>query len=163
EIVMMGRYPHISRFSTHSRQDIEIVEEVMNKTGIYKFKDRLITELSGGEKQRVVFARALAQDTSVLIMDEGTSNLDINYALNLLNTATCDLKNKDKTIICVFQDINIAAMFCDELIFMKQGEILTKGFTDIVLTDENIRKVFNVDAKVYFESYSNSKQIVFKK
>ena len=84
EVVMMGRYPHIPRFSAPSAEDVDIVQEIMEKTGVSEFTGRFITELSGGERQRVVFARALAQDTHVLILDEATSNLDINHSISLV-------------------------------------------------------------------------------
>ena len=87
EVVMMGRYPHISRFSAPSTEDLAKVKEIMVQTGCIELACRPVTELSGGERQRVVFARALAQDTPVLLLDEATSNLDINHALGLLRIA----------------------------------------------------------------------------
>ncbi|CAN2040766.1 iron complex transport system ATP-binding protein [Candidatus Magnetomoraceae bacterium gMMP-15] len=163
DIVLMGRYPHIPRFGSPSSEDYSRVEEVMKKTDTYRFKNRFITELSGGERQRVIFARALAQDASVLILDEATSNLDIGHAISLLNTAAMDVKQKNKTIIAVFQDINLAAAFCEYLIFIKQGSIAFHGPTNDVLNEHTISSVFSVEAKVYYEPYSNSKQVVFKR
>ncbi len=163
EIVMMGRYPHIPRFASPSAEDIAMVEEIMEKTGISEFADRYITELSGGERQRVVFARALAQNTPVLILDEATSNLDINYAISLLNISEKRVREADSTVISVMQDINLAAVYCDYLIFLHKGRIAAHGFTSEVLTPDTIQSVFNVDAKVYRESFSDSLQVVFKK
>ncbi len=163
EIVMMGRYPHIPRFASPSADDVAMVEEIMEKTGISEFADRYITELSGGERQRVVFARALAQNTPVLILDEATSNLDINYAISLLNISENRVREKGSTVISVMQDINLAAVYCDYLIFLHRGRIVCHGFTSEVLTPDTIQTVFNVDAKVYRESYSDSLQVVFKK
>ncbi|MBU0987294.1 MAG: ABC transporter ATP-binding protein [Proteobacteria bacterium] len=163
EIVMMGRYPHIPRFAAPSLHDIKIVRDIIEKTGADQVEDRFITELSGGERQRVVFARALAQDTPVLILDEATSSLDINYGINLLNFAAEGVRQAGKTVIAVMQDINLAALFCDYLIFMKEGAIKAHGATDEVLNQNTIRSVFNVDTKVYFEPYADSKQVVFKR
>ena len=123
----------------------------------------IFTELSGGERQRVVFARALAQDTPVLILDEATSNLDINFTLSLLNLAACGVQSDDKTVIAVLQDINLAAAFCDYLIFMSNGRILNHGPVREILNPENVASVFNVKAKVYFDNYSESLQVVFRK
>lgn len=162
EIVMMGRYPHIARFSAPSVEDVDIVRHVMEKTQTQAFQDRYITELSGGERQRVVFARALAQETPVLILDEATSNLDIRFSINLLKLAAGRVKDEGKTVIAVMQDINLAAGYCDYLIFMSNGHIAAHGKTEDVLNPDTIRSVFQVDAKVYAESYSNSLQVVFR-
>ena len=163
EIVMMGRYPHIARFAAPSTDDWEIVREVMDKSQIVEFADRYVTELSGGERQRVVFARALAQNTPVLILDEATSNLDINYSLSLLNLAAGGVRAEAKTVIAVLQDINLAAAYCDYLIFMSQGQIVNHGPVRKILNPAIIESVFNVDAKVYFDNYSDSLQVVFRK
>ncbi len=163
EVVMMGRYPHIPRFSAPSAEDINIVQDIMEKTEVSEFTGRFITELSGGERQRVVFARALAQGSQVLILDEATSNLDINHSISLLNICERRMKQQGRTVISVMQDINLAAVYCDYLVFMSGGRIVIHGATKDVLNPDMIRTVFNVDAKVYTESYSDSLQVVFKK
>jgi ABC-type cobalamin/Fe3+-siderophores transport system ATPase subunit len=163
QIVMMGRYPHIPRFSAPSADDLNILQRVMQQTEINEFTNRYITELSGGERQRVVFARALAQDTPVLILDEATSNLDINFSINLLNIAEQRVRTNENTVVAVMQDINLAAGYCDYLIFMSGGKIAAHGDTRSVLNSETLRAVFNIEAKVYEESYSRSLQVVFRK
>jgi len=163
EVVMMGRYPHIPRFSAPSAEDVNIVQNIMEKTEVSEFAGRFINELSGGERQRVVFARALAQGAQVLILDEATSNLDINHSISLLNICERRMQQQGKTIISVMQDINLAAVYCDYLVFMSGGRIAIHGATRDVLNPGTIRQVFNVDAKVYAESYSDSLQVVFKK
>ena len=160
---MMGRYPHMPRFAAPSSDDLNILQDVMQLTEINEFTDRYITELSGGERQRVVFARALAQDTPVLILDEATSNLDINFSINLLNIAEQKVKKNENTVIAVMQDINLAAEYCDYLIFMSGGKIAVHGATETVLNPATLRMVFNIEAKVYHESYSQSLQVVIKK
>ncbi len=163
EVVMMGRFPHIGRFARPSAEDMETVDRVMAETGITKFAERRVTELSGGERQRVVFARALAQDTEVLILDEATSNLDINHALTLLSIAAESVEKKGKTVISVFQDINLAALYCGNMIFMKEGRVAASGPTDAVLSEETLKKVFNVSAHVAFDSYADARKVVFRK
>ena len=163
EIVMMGRYPNIPRFAAPSSDDLNILQNVMQLTEINEFADRYITELSGGERQRVVFARALAQDTPVLILDEATSSLDINFSISLLNIAEQRVKQNGDTVVAVMQDINLAAGYCDYLVFMSHGRIAAHGETDSVLSPETLRSVFNVEARVYQESYSQSLQVVFRK
>jgi len=105
----------------------------------------------------------LAQGAQVLILDEATSNLDINHSISLLNICERRMKQQGKTIISVMQDINLAAVYCDYLVFMSGGRIVIHGATRDVLNPVTMREVFNVDAKVYTESYSDSLQVVFKK
>lgn len=162
EVVMMGRYPHIPRFSAPSTEDHRIVAEIMAKTEVTEFENRYVTELSGGERQRVVFARALAQETPVLLLDEATSNLDINHSLSLLKATADKVKQTGKTIIAVMQDINLAALFCENLIFMKHGKIVANGPTGDVLNPETIRSVFNVETQVNDDPFSQSKLVVFR-
>jgi len=163
EIVLMGRHPYIPRFASPSTEDLKIVDEIMEEMEIDKFKDRYVTELSGGEKQRVVFARALAQDTPVLILDEGTSNMDIQFTLNTLDIVAKRVKPGERTVIATFHNLNLAAAYCDDLIFMKSGRIVSRGDIDEVLNEENIKNVFAVDSRVYFDRYANAKQVVFKR
>ncbi|MFC1591552.1 ABC transporter ATP-binding protein [Thermodesulfobacteriota bacterium] len=163
EVVTMGRYPHLPRFGAASAEDAARVQEIMRQTDTLAFKNRPVTELSGGERQRVVFARALAQDTPVLILDEATSNLDINHTLSLLSIAAERVLSRRHSVIAVMQDINLAALFCDSLIFMKQGRIAAHGPTREVLSRETLRSVFDVDAKIYFDDYSRSQQVVYRR
>ena len=163
EIIMMGRYPHIPRFAAPSSDDLNILQNVMQLTETNEFSDRYITELSGGERQRVIFARALAQDTAVLILDEATSNLDINFSISLLNIAEQKVKQNGHTVVAVMQDINLAASYCDHLIFMSDGKIAAHGSTRSVLNPQTLQAVFGIEAKVYQESYSQSLQVVFRK
>jgi iron complex transport system ATP-binding protein len=163
QVVMMGRYPHIPRFAAPSAEDHRCVVKIMAQAEITRFTNRFITELSGGERQRVVFARALAQDTPVLILDEATSNLDIKYSLSLLNIAEQRVKAQGTTVIAVMQDINLAAVYCDYLIFMTAGQIAAHGLTRDVLNPETIEAVFKVESKVYSEAYTDALQVIFKK
>jgi len=163
EIVMMGRYPYIPRFAQPGPQDHAAVDSIMEKTGTLAFRNRRITDLSGGERQRIVFARALAQDTPVLFLDEATSNLDINHTLSLLKVVRRRMQSGERTVVAVLQDINLAAMYCDELIFMQQGRIFKRGATERVLNPDTLKAVFNVDADIAFNAFSESRQVVFKK
>jgi iron complex transport system ATP-binding protein len=163
DVVMMGRYPYIPRFGRPSARDTDLVAAVMESTDVAGMSERLVTELSGGERQRVVFARALAQDTPMLILDEATSNLDIGHAMRLLDLAAHRVCRKSGTVLAVFQDINQAAAYCDHLIFMSQGRIAAHGDTREVLTPGTIREVFEVDARVYHDDYSQALHVVYKR
>ena len=163
DVVMMGRYPYIPRFGRPSVRDTGIVAAVMEAADVAGMSGSLVTELSGGERQRVVFARALAQDTPVLILDEATSNLDVGHAIRLLGLAAGRVRQESKTVLAVFQDINQAAAYCDQLIFMSQGRIAAHGDTRDVLNPDTVRSVFDVDAKVYHDDYCDALQVVFKR
>lgn len=162
EVVMMGRYPHMPRFAAPSANDHAVVDAIINKTGCCELAHRPVTELSGGERQRVVFARALAQEPMVLILDEATANMDIHHSLHLLQLVAEMQREKGVGIVAVFQDINLAAMYCQELVFIIKGEVAAAGPTASVLRSETLLEVFQVQAKVYFEDYSQSHQVVFR-
>ena len=161
QVVMMGRYPHLGRFSAPGAKDWELVDQAMAATGISAFSLRHVTELSGGERQRVVFARALAQDASCLILDEATSNLDIRHTLALMTLAADRVKNNGLTVISVMQDLNLAARFCRFLLFLKNGRVAAHGTVDEVFTESVIKDVFDVSSTVYFDETINCKQVVF--
>ncbi|MCP4746214.1 MAG: ABC transporter ATP-binding protein [Desulfobacteraceae bacterium] len=162
EIVMMGRHPHIPRFARPGVEDYSIVEKVLEQTRLNGFENRLVSQLSGGEGQRVVFARCLAQQTQVLLLDEATSNLDMHHSLDLLDLAAGRVK-QGATVIAVLQDINLAAMYCQQLVCMKDGQVLACGPSADVLTAQMLKTVFNVQARVEYNHFSQSRQIVFQR
>ncbi|NWH05305.1 ABC transporter ATP-binding protein [Desulfobacter latus] len=159
QVVMMGRYPHLGRFSAPGAKDRELVAQAMAATGISDFSGRHVTELSGGERQRVVFARALAQDAACLILDEATSNLDIGHTLALMTLAADRVKNNGLTVISVMQDLNLAARFCRSLVFLKNGRVAAHGPVDEVFTASVIKEVFDVSSSVYFDEIIHCKQV----
>jgi len=163
EVVLMGRHPYIPRFASPSNYDLEIVDQVMELLEIVKFRDKYITELSGGEKQRVIFARALAQDTPVLLLDEATSNMDIRYTLDLLDIVAKGVETRQKTVIAAIHNLNLAATYCDKIAFMKSGKVLFQGDLDEILTEERIQEVFGIESHIYFDEYAGAKQVVFRR
>jgi len=162
EVVMMGRYPFMGRFDTPSQADEDQVREVMASTHTRRFENRLVTELSGGERQRVVFARALAQDPDVLLLDEATSNMDIYHTLRLMESAAQRVRHEKKTVIAVMQDVNLAAAFCDVLVFMKNGSLVAHGPIQETLDSKILEAVFDVASHVYFESFTQSMKVAFR-
>jgi iron complex transport system ATP-binding protein len=163
EVVLMGRYPYMRRFSPPSLEDVQVVEAILAATAAEGVADRRVTDLSGGEKQRVVFARALAQDTPVLMLDEATSNLDIRHAIHLLNVTAELVDRRGRTVLAVFQDINLAAMFCDHLLLMQDGRIVDRGPTAEVLTVDALKAVFGVDSAVRFDPVCGAVQVSFRR
>lgn len=129
----------------------------MKMIGIYHLKDKYINELSGGEKQMVFISRAIAQDTEILLLDEPTAHLDLQYQIELLTSLNKLNKEKNKTIIIILHDINLAAQFCKEVILMKDGMLLFKGSPVNVLTTNNLNSVYNIDFII--EKNSTTKKI----
>jgi len=161
EVVLMGRHPYLPRFGAVSATDLAIAEQAMAAIGIEHFQNRLVTELSGGEKQRVVVARALAQQTPVLMLDEATSNLDINHTMEIFNVAQKRVQAQGDTVIAVIHNLNLAAAYCDIMIFMNQGRISATGPTHETLTPRNIGEVFGVESLVALDEFSNKLQVSF--
>jgi iron complex transport system ATP-binding protein len=161
QVVMMGRYPHMPRFAGPAAEDKKMVDKVLDLTGLTEFRKRPMTSLSGGERQRVVFARALAQDAEVLVLDEATANMDIRHSLNLLELARRQVR-QGRTTLGVFQDLNLAAAYCDRLIALQDGQIAAMGSTREILTAGLLQKIFEVDAKVFDESYIQAPQVVVR-
>ncbi len=148
EIVMMGRYPFKDRFSRFSEKDIEICLKCMSITDTNQFAKRPVNTLSGGERQRVILARALAQQPKILILDEATSDLDIHHTISFLSTVK-ELSLVDgMTVVAVMHDLNLASMFCDEILLMTNGKIFASGPVNQVLTKENIEKVYQTPVEI---------------
>lgn len=148
EIVLMGRAPHKKAMEREQANDYRIVEEALAKVGMQERKDRNFSTLSGGEQQRVILARALAQQTPCLILDEPTNHLDITHQLQLLKI----VKNLDVTVISAIHDLNLAAMFCDKIYVLKDGRVVAKGTPKEVLTKELILDVYQVECEIVEDS-----------
>jgi iron complex transport system ATP-binding protein len=148
EVVLMGRNPHMPRFKMESKKDIAIARNSMELTRTWEFADRPVTELSGGEMQRVIIARALTQEPKILLLDEPTTHLDISNQLEIMDLIKRLCKTKKLLIIAVFHDFNLAARYCESIILLDDGKIVAVGKSNETLTSENVRKVFGVDTIV---------------
>ncbi|MDD4189313.1 MAG: ABC transporter ATP-binding protein [Eubacteriales bacterium] len=148
EIVLMGRYPHFKRGRSESSKDHRIVKKYMKYTGTENLADQTITSMSGGESQKVMFAKALAQEADLVLLDEPTASLDIAYEEQLFKIASNLCKN-GTTVIVAVHDLKIAARFCSRLILMKSGRIIADGPAEKVLTSENLSSAYGVNAVVY--------------
>lgn len=138
DVVYMGRYPHQkSRFTT-TEEDCRAVEEAMRKTNTTGFRQRLVSELSGGERQEVIIARALAQEPKVLMLDEPTASLDIKHQMKILGLVRTLVKEGGITAIMVIHDLNLAARFCDRLILLCNRRIHSQGTPADVLTPQHL-------------------------
>jgi iron complex transport system ATP-binding protein len=142
QVVLMGRYPHSGGWHLDSAADRRAAREAMETTDVLEFADRLIFELSGGEKQRVIIARALAQRSRILLLDEATSFLDIKHQLEIYRLVERLNREDGLTVISVEHDLNIASEFARELALLDQGRICEVGSPVQVITQDNLKQVF---------------------
>lgn len=144
DYVLMGRIPYHSRFSFfESDEDYTIARRYMEMTDTWRFKERLISELSGGEQQLAGIARALTQQPELLLLDEPTSHLDITHQVHILNVLQQLNQEMGLSVLMVIHDLNLASEYCDRLILINQGKIHTHGTPEEVLTFQNIEDVYN--------------------
>lgn len=165
EVVMMGRYPHFT--FNPNKKDTSICNQVMERMNLTSFKERNYLTLSGGEKQRVQFARVLAQvwekpakGCRYLFLDEPLNSLDINYQHEFLQIAK-EFTNNDTVLVAVMHDINLAIQYSDNLFFLKQGQLMAHGKPNEVLNAALIKDVFNVNATLINNPLSNNPLVIF--
>lgn len=144
DIVLMGRTPYLNRFQSESGKDIKIAKKAMEYTNTWHLKDKNINQLSGGERQRVIVARAIAQETDILLLDEPISHLDIHHQIEILDTIKSLNKNRKLTVVAVLHDLNIAAQYSDKIVILNNGNIVSYGEPEKVLTEDNLSKVYNM-------------------
>lgn len=157
EMVLIGRSPHKKFMERDSAEDIELAYKALEQVNMKDFADRNFSSLSGGEKQRIILARALVQNTDCLILDEPTNHLDIKHQLHFMSLAK-DLKI---TVISAIHDLNIAAMYCDKIYALKEGQIIASGSVDEVITEEVIKTLYDVEAKIIYDE-GKKPHVIFK-
>ncbi len=150
DIVLMGRYAHLGTFALEGPGDVAIARRALAATGTAALEARPFSTLSGGEKQRVVIASALAQSSEVLLLDEPTTALDIGFQFEIASLLASLNREHGTTMILSTHDLNLAAMLCTELVLLKAGRVLATGSTKDVLTAGHIRQLYDVDADVSF-------------
>jgi iron complex transport system ATP-binding protein len=156
----MGRHPHLGVFTVEGPGDVRIARDAMAATGTSQLADRMFHELSGGEKQRVVIAAALAQSANLLLLDEPTASLDLGYQLEISSLLQRLNAEHGVTMAISTHDLNLAASICRELILMRDGRVLAAGPTAAVLTPDNVKRLYDVEADVHVNDATGHMTVV---
>lgn len=160
EIVLLGRIPHLKRLQFESKKDFLIVQNSLSITDTLSLKEKYIDELSAGERQRVIIAKALAQEPILLFLDEPTSHLDIGHQIQILDLLRKLNQNNNLTIIIVLHDLNIASEYCNRIVLINEGEIYKEGSPEEVLTYQNIETVYKTVVLVNKNPLSSKPYII---
>jgi iron complex transport system ATP-binding protein len=147
-MVLMGRHPHLGPFGLEGPDDISMAHEALGATGTAHLAQRAFTTLSGGEKQRVVIAAALAQASDMLLLDEPTASLDLGFQLEVAALLVQLNRERSVTMVMATHDVNLAAAICDQLVLMKGGRIVARGPTREVLTSAAVAALYDIEAEV---------------
>jgi iron complex transport system ATP-binding protein len=148
EMVLMARHPHLGLFELEGPRDFEAAHDALRATGTEHLEHRPFSTLSGGEKQRVVIAAALAQSSGILLLDEPTASLDLGYQLEVASLVTRLNRERGVTIVVSTHDLNLAAAICSQLVMLRDGQVIAAGETSQVLTPENVARLYDVTADV---------------
>ncbi|MDQ7782232.1 MAG: ABC transporter ATP-binding protein [Desulfomonilaceae bacterium] len=146
-LVLMGRYPYLNGWGTYSEEDMNAALEAMESTETMHLAHRKVREVSGGEAQMITIARAFAQQTGILLLDEATSSLDAAHKMRIFDVLR-EKNLRGATILCIMHDLNLAALYCTRLIFLKNGEIALDGKTEEVFTDEYLSQIYETEIRV---------------
>lgn len=160
EMVLMGRHPHLGVFEVEGPADLAVAREALAATGAAHLEDRSFATLSGGEKQRVVIAAALAQATDVLLLDEPTSSLDLGAQLEIAQLLADLNQRRGVTIVVSTHDLHLAAGICRQLVLLRAGRVVAYGPTAEVLTRDNLRALYGVDADVHVHAATGHVTVV---
>lgn len=156
ETVSLGRYPYSKGiFDILSKEDKCIILENISKVGLMEFKDKMITELSGGQVQRVFLAKLFAQNPDIILLDEPTNHLDLKYQIELLEYVCHWAKSKNKIVIGVLHDLNLVHHFADSVVMLQNGEVISNGNPKNVLNGEKLKEVYDIDIKSFMVNVLN--------
>ena len=157
DIVLLGRAPYKGLLEQDNKNDYDLALKALAQVGMLDFAQKSFSLLSGGEKQRVILARAITQSPQILILDEPTNHLDIKYQLEVMSI----VKNLNICVLAALHDLTLAAQFCDELYVLKAGNIVYQGAPNEVITEEMIKKVYDVNSHVYINPVTNRLSIEY--
>ena len=148
EVALLGRTPFVRGLTGETSEDRAIVEEALKLVGMYDLRRRYFNDLSGGEQQKVILAMALAQEPEILLLDEPTAHLDINHQVEILELVRGLNREQGVTVVAAMHDLNLASLFFDRLVMLKEGALFADGPPRGVLTEENVRDVFSASVRI---------------
>jgi iron complex transport system ATP-binding protein len=160
EMVLMGRHPHLGPFALEGPRDLEIAHEALAATDTASLSERSYMTLSGGEKQRVIIASALAQSPDLLLLDEPTASLDLGFQLEIASVLQRLNRDRGVTMVLATHDLNLAAALCTHVVMIRGGSIVAQGETSEILTAESVRALYGVDADVQFNDLAGHLTVV---
>ena len=149
DTIQLGRAPHSGWFLPYTSKDNSLVDWAIDLTELNDLQDRAVDQISGGEFQRVLIARALVQEPEILLLDEPTANLDVHHQIQVLDLIKSLVNKNQLTVLVAIHDLNLAVRYCDQLILINHGQQKGKGKPEKVLTKNNLKYVFGIDAKLY--------------
>lgn len=159
ETVLMGRYTHLGRFELEGRRDRRIARDAMSRTETAEFESRQLDRVSGGERQRVILARALAQQADTLLLDEPSASLDLRHRLSIMETVRSEATDRGVAVVVALHDVSLAGTYCDRLAMLSRGRIVHEGAPASVLTVDNLRSVFGVETEVRIDDSTGCPQV----
>ncbi len=162
EIVLMGRNPHLGLFQYEGARDMDTTWQAMGRTATQSLAKRRIGELSGGEIQRIVIARVLAQEPKSILLDEPTANLDINHQVEILDLIKNLCLENNLTVVVTLHDLNLASQYCDRLILLNNGRVHAQGTPKEVINSQNIREVYGAEGCVYTHPVNGLPTVLLK-
>ncbi|MFF2482548.1 ABC transporter ATP-binding protein [Paenibacillus sp. NPDC058071] len=162
QTVAMGRFPFQNWFGDESGDAEPLIDEAIRVMGLGKLENRSLAALSGGERQRVALAKVMAQEPEIVLLDEPTTYLDIGYQIQLLDTVRQWRREKGITVIAVLHDLNLAALYCDELLVLHEGRLISQGAPEEVLDEELIRHVYGAGAEIVAHPANGMPQILLR-
>lgn len=157
EIVLMGRSPHLGNWGREKEKDYKIALDAIKKVGMEKYINRSFSTLSGGEKQRVILARALTQEPQILILDEPTNHLDIKYQIEILSL----VKSLDICVVAALHDLALAAQFCNEIYLIKNGVLRASGKPKDIITTEMVKEIYEIDCDIVYNERTKAIMISY--
>jgi iron complex transport system ATP-binding protein len=162
EVVSMGRYPFQNWLGSEEQDSEPIIDRALSAMGLEELEHRKMDQLSGGERQRVALAKLMAQEPSIILLDEPTTYLDIGFQVQLLDTVRAWQQERELTVIAVLHDLNLASLYCDELVVLHQGKVAAAGIPHDVLTPSLIERVYETTTAVIAHPITGVPQIMLQ-
>ena len=161
DLVLMGRFPYLGRWQNYTNIDKKKVEQILMQLDLNSLKNKLYSQLSGGERRRVSIARALAQETQVLLMDEAFANLDINHQIEIMQLLSEINREHNKLIILVSHNINLASEYCERIVMLREGVVIADGIPENIVNSENLKELYNAELKIIKNPVSGKPNLIY--